>query len=142
MGSNLPALPCACATLRRAARAVTQLYDAALRDAGLRATQFTLLEVLEKSGEITQGRLGEGLALDSTTLSRTLLLLEKRGWIRSAPGVDRRERHVRLTPKGRGKLGQARPQWEQAQARLRGALGDARWSGLFISLDEVTEAAR
>ena len=37
------ALPCMCASLRRAARALTQLYDDALRPLGLRATQFTVL---------------------------------------------------------------------------------------------------
>ena len=44
----LPVLDCACASLRRAARAVTQLYEAALQDTGLRATQFTLLQALER----------------------------------------------------------------------------------------------
>ena len=34
---------CACAHLRSAARAVTQVYDAALQPTGLRATQVTLL---------------------------------------------------------------------------------------------------
>src|SRR5213593_637056 len=47
---SLPALACACASLRRAARAVTQLYDTELQGTGLRATQFTLLQALERKG--------------------------------------------------------------------------------------------
>src|SRR5205823_2489322 len=69
---TLPALDCACASLRRAARAVTQAYEAALKHSGLRATQFTLLQVLERTGTSPQAALGELLALDPTTLSRTL----------------------------------------------------------------------
>src|SRR5438093_3833551 len=70
-----------------AARAVTQLYDAALRPTGLRITQFTLLRALARAGgPMTQDALGELLAVDSTTLSRTLRQLEQSKWIRR---VDR-----------------------------------------------------
>lgn len=140
--SRIPALPCACATLRRASRAVTQLYDEALRPAGLRVTQFTLLQVLARIGETTQGDLGEILALDSTTLSRTLSLLEQQGWIRSAPGVDRRQRRLRLTPKGRSKLERAASGWNAVQQRLRASLGETQWEDLFQRLDQVTGAAQ
>ena len=39
-------LSCACANLRRAARVITRLYDAALRPSGLSVAQFTLLQAL------------------------------------------------------------------------------------------------
>ena len=44
----LPPLVCACASLRRAARAVTQAYDAELRTTGMNPTQFTLLHFLAR----------------------------------------------------------------------------------------------
>ena len=138
----LVALPCACATLRRASRAVTQLYDQELRRSGLRVTQFTLLQALELSGNLTQGRLGELLSLDSTTLTRTLRPLLGRGWVRSLPGEDRRERHFQLTPAGRRQLAYARPGWERAQQRLQTALGVRDWQGLQTVLVAVTEAAQ
>lgn len=77
-------LPCACANLRRAARAVTQLYDQELRGSGLKSTQFTPLEALAEIPGTTQGGLGDLLALDSTTLTRTLRPLIRRGWVRGA----------------------------------------------------------
>ena len=52
VGGGLPSLGCACANLRRAGRAVTQLYDEALRPEGLRTTQFTLLQVLARAGSV------------------------------------------------------------------------------------------
>src|SRR2546428_13916586 len=115
----LPALDCACASLRRAARAVTQLYEAVLKDAGLRATQFTLLQALERQGTSSQTALGELLALDPTTLSRTLRPLARAGWMRAGAGADRREVRWTLTPAGRRCLGRARPAWERAQPPLR-----------------------
>jgi len=136
------ALPCACANLRRAARAVTQLYEDQLRDSGVRATQFTLLQALGVTGTITQGNLGELLSLDSTTLTRTLKPLVRRGWVRSLAGEDRRERYIELTAAGRRELDRAQPHWERAQQRLRKALGDAGWERLLAELLRVTEAVQ
>ncbi len=86
---SLPRLACACASLRRTARVVTQLYDTELQGTGLRVTQFTLLQALEQMGAGSQGALGRLLALDATTLSRSLPPLERAGWIRAAAGRDR-----------------------------------------------------
>jgi len=139
---KLPALGCACANLRRAGRAVTQLYDEALRAEGLRATQFTLLQVLARMGSVTQGVLADALAADSTTLSRTLKPLEASRWIRSFPGGDRRERHIELTPAGRRVLERATPAWESAQQRLREALGERDWRALEGLTIATARAAR
>ena len=134
-------LPCACANLRRAARAVTQLYEDQLRNSGLRVTQFTLLQVLEITGTISQGAMGDLLALDSTTLTRTLGMLVRRGWVKSIAGSDRRVRNFQLTAAGHRELERARTQWERAQQRLRKALGDPGWERLQSDLVRVTEAA-
>jgi len=100
MLSNTP-LPCLCASFRRAARALTQLYDEALRPHGLRATQFTILQALSLTGEISQGNLGDLLVLDSTTLTRTLRLMRAQGWVEERRGKDRRERRLQLSAAGR-----------------------------------------
>jgi DNA-binding MarR family transcriptional regulator len=135
-------LPCTCASLRRAARAVTQRYDEALRPSGVRITQFTLLQMLSLTGPLTQGALGEQLAMDSTTLSRTLQPVEKAGWIRSRPGKDRRERYVEVTKAGLKTLSRVTPAWEAAQRDLHHRLGDERWTALGPMLTATTRAAR
>ena len=137
----LPVLPCACANLRRAARAVTRIYNRELRVSGLELTQFTLLMALNLTGETTQGHLGEVLALDTTSLTRMLKLLTKRGWIGVKAGDDRRQRLLRLTPSGRQKLQQSQPHWERAQRRLQRGLGDHSWTQLGGLLAEVTRAS-
>lgn len=131
------ALPCLCANFRRAARALTQLYDHALRPVGLRATQFTVLQALELAGEVTQGALGRQLVMDSTTLTRTLRLLSSHGWIAARRGQDRRERRLRLSPAGRRKLAQATPHWERVQAGLSSRTGERRWRELMAASVEL-----
>jgi len=138
---SLPALPCACANLRRAARAVTRDYEAALKATGLKPTQHTLLQALELTGPSPQGALGELLAIDSTTLTRTLRPLERAGWVRAGSGADRREVRWALTPRGRRRLERARPAWERAQARLRTRLGAEVWARLAADLVAVAGAA-
>jgi DNA-binding MarR family transcriptional regulator len=68
-------MPCMCGSFRRTSRALTKIYDQALRPLGLKATQFTVLQVLSRTGEVPQGQLGEMLAMDGTTLTRTLLIM-------------------------------------------------------------------
>ncbi len=83
-------LPCACQNLRRVTRVVTRIYDQELRKAGLEITQFGLLTALATTGEANQKRLSAGFAMDSTTLTRTLGLLLKQGWVR----VEARKRQA------------------------------------------------
>jgi DNA-binding MarR family transcriptional regulator len=136
--SSIPALDCLCASFRRASRALTQHYDEALRPLGLRATQFTVLQALSIAKDINQGRLGQVLAMDSTTLTRTLAIMSGRGWIAKVPGKDRRERRLRMTQAGEVLYGRACPRWEEVQARLRRRLGTEQWDRLLQFTNNVT----
>src|SRR5690348_18504405 len=92
---------CVCGNLRMAARLVTQRYDDALRPAGLRIMQFTLLARLHAAGTLTMTELAEAASLDRTTLTRNLKPLIERGYVRTMLGKDRRERLVEVTDSGR-----------------------------------------
>ena len=138
---SLPSLDCMCGGLRRTARALTQLYEKTLRPLGLRASQFTILQVLARAGEISQGQLGGILAMDSTTLTRTLKIMRQQGWIAERRGQDRRERLLRLAKPGEAVLKRAAPAWEKVQARLLRQLGQQRWDNLANWSDELTGVA-
>src|SRR6266480_2365036 len=112
-------LPCACQNLRRVTRVVTRIYDQELMKAGLEITQFGLLTALAATGETNQKQLSAGFAMDSTTLTRTLGLVRRQGWIRVRRGKDRRERLFRLTQAGKRQMAEAQPYWERVEQRLR-----------------------
>ncbi len=135
------AVHCTCFGLRKAARAVTQMYDAALEPSGLRATQFSLLAKLRIEGPLTISRLAEAMVMDRTTLTRNLRPLDRQGLVAVAPGRDRRTRQVRLTARGRTRFTQAFPLWRRAQARLTRGLGAARCKHLLSDLDLAVAAA-
>jgi DNA-binding MarR family transcriptional regulator len=127
-----------CASLRRASRALSQLYEEALRPVGLRATQFTILQLLSLAGEVTQGVLGQMLAMDSTTLTRTLGIMARQGWIEKRHGEDRREWRMRLSKAGRDQLKRALPEWQKVQTRLRTTLGNELCESLLKLTNKVT----
>jgi DNA-binding MarR family transcriptional regulator len=134
-------LPCACQNLRRVTRVVTRIYDQELRKTGLELTQFGLLTALAATGEANQKRLSAGFAMDSTTLTRTLGLLLKQGWVRVRRGKDKRERLFRLTRGGQRKMAEAQRPWERAEQRLRRELGDEGWESMKQTVRRITESA-
>lgn len=137
---ELPA--CLCLNLRMAARAVTASYDEALKPLGLRITQFSLLGGVAVLGPVTMTTLAEKLALDKTTLPRSLALLEKAGFVTIAPGQDKREKLVSLTPAGEKKLAAAEKPWREVQERMALALGEGGLPKALMQLRRVRVAVR
>src|SRR5258708_8105060 len=123
---QLLALPCYCATLRQAARAITVLYEDMLADSGLHATQFTALQLLDSAPNLTTTELAEALGVDQTTATRTLALIKKAGLASDTVGDDRRQRHWALSAHGKALLRKLRPRWEAAQEAFEKRLGRAQ----------------
>ncbi len=133
---------CACFNLRKASRAVTQLFDEKLEPSGLLVTQMTILVAISILGSVAISDLAEGLVMDRTTLTRNLKPPEREGLIQINPGHDRRVRVVTLTDKGRSVLAQALPLWQQAQAYIVESLGQERFNLLLSSLTTTVSIAR
>ena len=138
---SLPVLVCACASLRRASRAVTQRYEAALKPSGLKPTQLILLQALERLGTSPQSALGDLLVLDPTTLSRSLRPLANAGLIRAVDGPDRRETRWEVTRHGSARLLRALPEWQRVQRDLKSILGSRKWTALLEELARVAAVA-
>jgi DNA-binding MarR family transcriptional regulator len=140
--TQIPDMPCICGSLRRTARALTQMYEKDFRPIGLRATQLTILQVLARAGEVSQGQLGDMLAMNSTSLTRTLRIMIREGWVAERRGKDRRERWVRLAESGEKLLERAMPVWEKLQDKVRTQLGAEEWEKLMQIANRVTNLAR
>jgi DNA-binding MarR family transcriptional regulator len=119
---------CICANLRRAARAVIKLYDESLKPAELKITQFDLLSSLMALGSSTLSELAQDMAIDRTTLTRNLDILEGRGLVVTQAGEDRRERQLSLSDKGIAVVAAAYPLWQAAQAQAIELAGRANWT--------------
>jgi DNA-binding MarR family transcriptional regulator len=135
----LPARACACGRLRRAARALTQLYDDAMAPAGLRVTQFSLLRTIARDGPLKISDLAARQLLDRTALSRNLDPLVEQGHVEIVRGHDARTREVAITRKGTAALRVAEPCWERAQTLVEERIGADKVNALIETLRELEE---
>lgn len=122
---------CAVMNFREVSRAVTARFDDQLRPAGLRATQLNLLMAIETEAATTVTGLAEMLAMDRTTMTRSLKLLRDRGLVQKT--------RIALTDKGRRTAAAALPLWEKAQTEILGGLGHKRWAALLGELAVVKD---
>ena len=144
LASDAPA-NCTCFNLRKAARAVTQAYDEALKSTGLRVTQVQLLWVISEAGPAPITELAKRMVMDRTTLTRNLKPLIEKNLLEVRGSVDQRRRPIALTEDGRALLERARPLWNKVQSRLVQGLGKDGWNDLLRRLNQavrLTEAER
>jgi DNA-binding MarR family transcriptional regulator len=140
--SGLPvASICSCVQLRRAARAVTQVFDGVMQPSGLGIAQFSVLRTISRREGMKIKELAARLSLDPTTLTRNLKILEKRGYVKLASGADQRSRAVNLTASGRAAMRGAVRLWESGQKKIRGRVG-ARRMDEFLSVLAELQAMR
>ena len=155
------ALGCTCFYLRSATRRATQIYDEALKAAGLTVNQYSLLSKLSRNGGVSVSRFAEIMSMDRTTLTRNLQPLQAAGWIASGgiaarvappspqgggaavdtapsavPGAGRM-RLLTLTDAGEAKLIESIPLWRAAQTRINELLGHETQRGLHRLLKEA-----
>jgi len=131
---------CACMALRKAARALTRLYDDQLSPRDMTTTQFAILGTLDRRGDLPLTELATLLVMDRTTLYRTIEPVERRGWVSIGPGPGR-SKIARLTDEGRAVLRSGREDWAVAQERVLGDLRQEEWDGLLRTLNHLIEAA-
>ena len=128
---------CACSNFRKAARAVTQLFDAALKPTRIRSTQFALLVAIAKLTPVTIGRLAQILVIDRTTLTRSLRLMERHDFVAISHRLNMRQRFVALSPKGSDALAQSLPYWREAQRHFVDYVGDQYWRSMQEELEKL-----
>jgi len=133
-------LPCVCANVRRLGRLAARLYDVEMRPSGMESGQFTLLATIRHIPGISQSRIARRLGMDTTSLTRTLEVLLKHGWIEKARASDRRSRVFTITRSGEAQLQRARPHWQRAQERLASLVGADGVKALVDAVDRAAHA--
>ena len=106
---------CNCFAARKAARRLTQTYDAKLAPSGVRVTQFMILMALNREDGLSVNELAELMVMNRTTMGKNLRPLERDGLVDvRISKEDRRSRDILLTRKGRSLLDKADPLWRSA----------------------------
>jgi DNA-binding MarR family transcriptional regulator len=126
---------CLCLHAQRAARALARRFDEALRPHRLTNQQFSLLMALNRPQPPTMVPVARLLAMDRTTLTAALKLLERRNLLNiQADPTDRRSRLLRLTKTGHALLLDALPIWRKTHADIAAEIPALDLNGLRASL--------
>jgi DNA-binding MarR family transcriptional regulator len=132
---------CASFNFRRAARAVTSLYDRAFEPFGIRSTQFSILVGIAKTQPTSISALSDLLVIDRTTLTRSLRLLKNQGLLSVSDPSTKRQRFLTLTSKGERTLATSLPAWRKAQDRFVQSLGPDYWTNFRNELEKLAHIA-
>jgi DNA-binding MarR family transcriptional regulator len=132
---------CLCLHTRMAARAVTRAYDQALSPLGLEATQFTLLAAIAGNPDRSITALADALALERSSLSRNLKVLQARTLIAPAGGGGR-SALFHMTEQGMALLEAGLPLWAEVQRKSEAAMGAVTWSVTRDSLRQLRRGLR
>ena len=132
-----PPSPCYCLNMRRASRAVTQLYDEILKTSGLTVAQLALLSNLEVVEQTTINELAKILRVDRTTLNRNMRPLVDASFIEINPGTDSRTRQIKLTQAGKDVVAAGMALWREAQGTMKEYLGQEELAALKRLLSKL-----
>ena len=130
---------CTCGELRKAARAITLLYDNAFKSTGLLSTQFNVLQAIYNIDSIRISDLANKLGMDRTTLTRNLSVLERQGFIKISQGKDQRTRIVTATQKGRSAVSKTILLWNEVQRKVKQEMGENSWRELMQNLGQLVK---
>ncbi len=128
--------------LRRTARLLRRFYDEAFEPLGLKGTQFSLLMAVAGNQNATIGELSQPLGMERSTLSRNIVVLQKKGLVTVEEGEDRRQQRISLTDLGVSVIREALPLWQGVQESLISELGEERITNLLadlLSLSHIKE---
>jgi DNA-binding MarR family transcriptional regulator len=128
---------CIANKIRLLNRAVTALYDQALRPYGLTIGQMSVLVTVSKMGGASPASLTRVLHMEKSTLSRNVQRMRARGWLEARPTEDRRITELRASARGLRLLREAHPAWSRAQHRARGMLGAHGLRGIAQSVAQL-----
>ena len=128
---------CLAVRVRLLNRAITRLYDTALRPHGLTIAQLNLLTSIANRQPARAGELAQLLSMEISTLSRNAQLLQAHGLIEIAHAERGNGRVLTLAEEGAEKLAELRPAWRTAQGQALELLGDDAARSIKLLVDRM-----
>lgn len=129
---------CMVLNTRMAARAVTRRVDRKLRPYGITGAQFTILGSLRNHPGRSVTEMADAIAMDRTTLSRNLDLLERKGLVSASAASHGNGRIGAVTDAGSKVIDEVVPEWRKAQAELRDLLSDPDFDTIIAGLRQLS----
>lgn len=122
--------PCFCVSVRGLANRLTQLYDDRMAPFDLKVTQYSVMKKIVDKPNSTISEIAQMCDLDRTTLTRSLRILERDGWLEFVKAKDKREKRLQIKATKTSDFDRAARAWQQVQKEL----------SALIDLDPIRKA--
>lgn len=109
-----------------------------LKPFDLYSSQWTILYTLHQNGRMTQTEIWQNLKVEAPTITRTLVRMEKSGWVTRQVGTDKRERVVQLTEMAIDKFPEIFRQIKKGESKFLENLSEEELSLFKELLDKLT----
>jgi len=126
--------------INMADRLFTKRLNERILNTGLTASRWATVNCLMVHGELTQAEICEMLSIEASSVSKTLDLMERNGWIKRTPVPhDKREKLITLTDKAKAHI----PSWlkivNDLQEQLFEGLSEEEIDTFYRILDRICE---
>ncbi len=109
---------CIFTAVRKANRVLFRHYQDALSETGVSIVQLSILRALERQGPLALSRLADDLAMERTSLYRTIEPLIESGAVHIENALTGKSKVAKLTVEGHCTIERVMPFWAKAQERV------------------------
>lgn len=120
-------------------RVVSRVYDDQLRPYGVRFSQMNILTVVALKGAVQPAEVGRVLAIEKSTLSRNVRIMDENGWLKSEASASGTGNQLRLTKKGERLYEKAAKAWRRAQEQVEAMLGQTGVASIAAAVKRTRE---
>lgn len=128
---------CLAGRARLISRAVSNIYDDALRPHGITTAQISILAAVTSLGQPRSSDVTKVLCMEKSTLSRNLDRMIDNGWLELISGDDARSQLLCVTNKGSRLVERVAPAWQRAQRKAKTLLGEKGAAALKLVGDKL-----
>ncbi len=109
---------CIFTAVRKANRVLYRHYQDALSETGISIVQLSILRALERHEALSLSRLADDLAMERTSLYRTIEPLIEGGAVQVESAPTGKSKIVKLSAEGHDTIERVMPYWAQAQKQV------------------------
>lgn len=109
---------CVFTAVRKANRVLFRHYQDALSETGVSIVQLSILRALERHGPLALSNLADDLAMERTSLYRTIEPLIENGAVHVEGSPAGKSKVAKLTVEGHSTIKRVMPFWAKAQERV------------------------
>lgn len=128
---------CVAVRIRLLNRLITNIYDSALKDLGIRLSQLNILIVIYLAGEVGYDDISKRLIMEKSTVSRNIDRMMKKDLLEVFYASGSNKKMLRVSAYGEELLEKVYERWQSAQDKAVGMLGKGFSEQLILTSNKI-----